>query len=144
MDHPLLQGPSGIIARCGYSLRPMSMSICICRAVRSLRFSDLGVGHADDAWNISARLVHPSSTSSDRLAIRSSTAEDMQRRALVFPIRAIPSGSRTSAGYKALAIRPQQNSRLATRRQQRIWQGLIEYGNWVMILTGAHFKPAFQ
>ena len=65
----------------------------------------------------------------------------MQRRALVFPIRAIPSGSRTSAGYKALAIRPQQNSRLDVNSA---WQGLTKYGSWFMTLTGAHIKPMFQ
>jgi hypothetical protein len=51
----------------------------------------------------------------------SSPAEDMQRWALVFPIRAGPSGSCTSAGNKALAIRPQQNSRLDINNS---WQGM--------------------
>ena len=95
------------------ALRLLAMSIhrytSCCPTVGAPDALDLGVVHADDACNISARSVWgPSSTSSDRLAIRSSTAEDMQRRALVFPIRAGPGGSRTPPGYKALAIRPQQ------------------------------------
>jgi len=121
MNPSLLQGFFGI-ARCGYACPYVYL---VLSENRSLRFFGLGVGHADDAWNISARSVNcPSSTSSDRLAWRSSTAEDMQRRALVFPIRASPSGSCTVAGHKALAIRPQH---LATRRQQ-LMAGYVQYG----------------
>lgn len=90
--------------------------------IRSLRFFDLGVDHADDAWNISARSLYtPATHRPTDWPKCSSTSGGYATAGSRVSIRAGPSGSCTSAGNKALAIRPQQNSRLDVNNS---WQGM--------------------
>ena len=111
------------------TLRLLAMSIhrytSCCPTIGAPDALDLGVVHADDACNISARSVwHPSSTSSDRLA-----RARAQRRICNGGLSCFPSVPAQVGRARPPTTRPLQSdlSRLATRRQQ-FMAGCVQYG----------------
>ena len=109
--------------------------------IRSLRFFDLEVDHADDAWNISARFVwYPSSTSSDRLA-----RARAQRRICNGGLSCFPSVPAQVGRARSPATRPLQSDLSRTRDSTSTTRGRVcPVRHLNRDSNRGHIKPTFQ